>query len=69
MTDEELKESLASVRKTFIEQLAKDLHNIQPMQSTVISDMYKKAKSEKELIEEGYEPICPLTRIMWRNKQ
>ncbi len=31
-------------------------------------DLYNSAKSEKDLIAEGYEPIDKLTKLMWVKK-
>lgn len=49
--------------------IAADICSVQPMPSGAIKALFDNAKSEKELIEEGYEPISPDTRLMWRKKE
>ena len=50
--------------------IAKALVSVQPMDAAgeAWMQLYKAAKSEKELIAEGYEPVCPHIRLMWIKK-
>lgn len=52
------------IRKTGTEQLAKMLIEVQPMTGS-LDGVFENAKSEAELIAEGYRPACPQTRLMW----
>ena len=58
---------IESIRKSFMEKLANEIVNVQPMPNTVISDLYKASSSEKELKEQGYKPVSNLG-LMWIKK-
>jgi hypothetical protein len=61
-------ETLESMRKILMKKFAEEILGVQPMPNNLFSDLYNAAKSEKELIDEGYEPICSHIRFMWRKK-
>lgn len=48
--------------------LAKDICDTQPISPETISTLFESSKSEKWLKENGYEPICESTKIMWVKK-
>ena len=52
------------IRKTGVEALAKMLVEVQPMTGS-LDGVFENAKSETELIAEGYRPVDSQTRLMW----
>ncbi len=56
------------VRETTPAKIAEEICNVQPMDPKIWIDLYNSAKSEKDLIAEGYEPIDKLTKLMWVKK-
>lgn len=67
MTKEEIEIAKEEHKKWFDKQMA-DFVNIQPMNSALFKDLYDAAIPEEQLIKEGYEPVCPSTRLMWIKK-
>lgn len=56
------------IRKYSAESIANELVNVQPMPSTIIRDFKDASMSEEELIKQGYEPVDPSSRLMWKKK-
>lgn len=58
------------LRKSTPAQIAKELVSVQDMSSAhrAIAEMYEQGKTEKELAQEGYQPISNDTRLMWVKK-
>ncbi len=48
--------------------MSKELGINIPSPAECIKAMFAAARPEGELIEEGYEPVCPHTRLMWVKK-
>jgi hypothetical protein len=65
MTDKVL---ISLIRNIDPNVIAADICSVQPMPSDGIKALFVQAKSEKELIEEGYEPVCETTRMIWKKK-
>jgi hypothetical protein len=65
MIDEE---QFKKLRETIPDMIARELASVQPMPSNTFSELYSISKSEKELIEEGYQPVSPDTKLMWVKK-
>ena len=65
------KELIDIIKKTLPNDLAKELNSVQPMDKSVeaLKKIYESASSEKDLIKEGYEPVCECTRLMWIKKR
>jgi hypothetical protein len=61
-------EQIAELRRMTPEQMAKEICSVQPIDPKFFNDFMKASKSESELIAEGYEPVCPATRLMWIKK-
>jgi len=59
---------ISMLRKELPNTIAMELCGVQPM-TGALDQMLLNAKTEKELIEEGYEPISEDTRIIWRKKE
>lgn len=49
------------------EDIAREIISVQPMDKAgeALFALMRAAKSEAELIAEGYEPVDPQTRLMW----
>ncbi len=60
-------EVFALIRKTIPKLIAEEIVGVQPMNADLKS-IIDLGKSEEELLAEGYEPICPITRLMWVKK-
>lgn len=56
------------IGKSIADQMALEILSVQPMESDAIKTLYEASKSEKELQEQGYEPISKDTRLMWVKK-
>lgn len=54
-----------------LSQLAEQILSVQPMEEAVeaFNRMYDSSKSEEWLKENGYEPICESTKMMWVRKK
>lgn len=50
--------------KKIAEDIARELLSVQPMDSNVLSDLYKASKSREELIKEGYKPVSRMG-LLW----
>jgi hypothetical protein len=50
-----------------VEDIAREIISVQPMDraGAAFMEILQAAKSEEELIAEGYEPVDPQTRLMW----
>ena len=46
-------------------EIAEELCAVQPMPADTFKKLYDAAKSEEELIKEGYKPVSEDTRLMW----
>lgn len=62
------KELLQMIGNSIPDQIAKSLVSVQPMNPVGFKEAMDEAMSEDELIANGYEPVCPHTRLMWRKK-
>jgi hypothetical protein len=65
MIDEE---QIKKLRETIPDMLARNLSSVQPMPANTFLELYSISKSEKELNEEGYQPVSPDTKLMWTKK-
>lgn len=62
-------ENLQKIRANMAQNIANELCSVQPMPSNLIADAYKAAKSQEQLIAEGYEPVEKSgLSIMWVKK-
>lgn len=52
------------MRLNSVEDIAREIISVQPMDGA-LDGLLKAAKSEEELIAEGYRPVDPQTRLMW----
>lgn len=59
--------AIAKLRKEAAESIAQEIASVQPMPDA-LTELFKGSKSETELIEQGYEPVDPVTRLLWRKK-
>ena len=55
------------MRKTFPEEFAKQLISVQPMSPDAISTLYKHAKTNEELENDGYRPVSSLGLMYVKN--
>lgn len=62
MTNQQL---IEMVRRMIPEQIARGLVGVAPIDGSIIKMMQENASSEEQLVEEGYEPVCPYTRLLW----
>jgi hypothetical protein len=60
-----LADTINLIRESYPNALADELANVQSMDGNVVQGLLDNAKSEEELIREGYKPVCPHTRLMW----
>jgi hypothetical protein len=56
------------LRKTVPAKLAEELVSVQPMDSHIMQRLLDESMSEQELVDAGYTPVCPVTRLMWIKK-
>lgn len=70
MTDEERQQLLDHFRKVTPTMVATELVSVQPMSNAFFESWDTNAwKTEEELIAQGFEPVCPYSRLMWVKKQ
>jgi hypothetical protein len=56
------------IRELIPTRFAEEILSVQPMDSNLMIDVMKEAKNEEWLIENGYEPVDPQTRLLWRKR-
>ena len=56
------------LRKTVPAKLAEELVSVQPMDSHIMQRLLDESMPEQELVDAGYTPVCPVTRLMWIKK-
>jgi len=61
------KELIAMLRKQIPNDIANELVGVQPMPSDIGQRLMEEGMSEKDLIEQGYEPVSG-HRLMWIKK-
>ena len=69
--NEKIDYELARIKsKEICEKFAEELVSVQPMPNSIMSDLLKHARSEEELIADGYEPADPYSPapLMWIKK-
>lgn len=54
------KDILRLIRQTSANVIAESIINVQPMPSSIINELRKVSKTEKELVEDGYEPVSSI---------
>lgn len=59
---------IALIRKMAPDAIGKELASVQPVPSDIVKEVFDNAMSEEELIANGYEPLCPHTRLTWIKK-
>lgn len=70
MSEEEYDQKLLSLlRKTEPNRIAQELVNVQPIDPKFFEMIRAHSMSEEELIENGYEPIDPQTKLMWKKRK
>jgi 3-methyladenine DNA glycosylase AlkD len=55
---------LMELRKTYMKKIAEEICSVQPMPSDLFENLMKDAKSEEELIKEGYKRVSRLG-LLW----
>jgi hypothetical protein len=68
LTPEKRQELLDLIRRNYTASLADELVSVQPMNNEALKEIIENSMDEKDLIEQGYEPVCEFTRLMWRKK-
>lgn len=58
-------EILKKIRQTLPDQIANDLSSVQPVDFIKSTDV----RSEQELVNDGYEPVDPVTKLIWIKKE
>jgi hypothetical protein len=67
-----MSETVALIRKIYPDALARELADVDPegtlATGKLVKALFDAARPEGELVAEGYEPVCPTTRLMWIKK-
>lgn len=62
------KNILNKIKKSFPKKIAEEIVSIQPIDPKLIGKLREESMSEENLINQGYEPIDNLTKLVWRKK-
>ena len=60
--------TIDQIRKHTMDEMARQILSVQPMDPKIFINMLDAAMSEEELVKNGYEPVDSVTKLMWRKK-
>jgi hypothetical protein len=58
---------IASLRRSLPSDIANEIVSVQPMDGDLFAALYNESKTERELKDEGYEPVSGIG-LMWVKK-